>query len=353
MTLRRVAFRALSPPTSLSTKPRSITTLTPLASRLKRQSLVTPFQKRFASEEVTQSEPEADGATEAQHGENSIAESSTPKSADHEHSSVASAVSSIRDSVSKKASSAADSITSSARSAQDTISGAAGAVSGFEGSSSSSPFSRREASEPSNNLYIGNLFFDVTEDMLGRELEKAGTVISAKIIMDGRGLSKGYVHQHRVNRWLLAKNVSHSFGYVEFATKEEAGRAIEMFNQQTFQGRRVSVQYTGARPGKRGITGDTAKGDPTKTLFIGNMAFEMSDQDLNDLFRTIENVIDVRVAIDRRTGQPRGFAHADFVDIKSAEKAMAVLKDKEVMGRRLRIDYSQTYGRSAPPRSST
>lgn len=79
---------------------------------------------------------------------------------------------------------------------------------------------------------------------------------------------------------------------------------------------------------------------PTKTLFIGNMAFDMSDRDLNDLFRDIKNVVDVRVAIDRRTGQPRGFAHADFIDVESAEKGMAELANKEVCGRYLRVDFS-------------
>lgn len=70
------------------------------------------------------------------------------------------------------------------------------------------------------------------------------------------------------------------------------------------------------------------------------MAFDMSDRDLNDLFRDIKNVVDVRVAIDRRTGQPRGFAHADFADVESAEKAMAELSNKEVCGRYLRVDFS-------------
>ena len=88
---------------------------------------------------------------------------------------------------------------------------------------------------------------------------------------------------------------------------------------------------------------------PSKTLFIGNMSFEMTDRDLNNLFRGIRNVIDVRVAIDRRTGQPRGFAHADFVDVKSAQEALKVLADKETYGRKLRIDYS--YGPSNSPRN--
>ena len=59
-----------------------------------------------------------------------------------------------------------------------------------------------------------------------------------------------------------------------------------------------------------------------------------------DLFREIGNVVDVRVAIDRRSGQPRGFAHADFIDVQSAERAKAVLESKTIYGRTLRVDYS-------------
>jgi len=68
----------------------------------------------------------------------------------------------------------------------------------------------------------------------------------------------------------------------------------------------------------------------------------MSDKDLNNLFRDIRNVMDVRVAVDRRTGQPRGFAHADFTDIASATKAKEVLDSKTIYGRQLRVDFSQS-----------
>lgn len=59
-----------------------------------------------------------------------------------------------------------------------------------------------------------------------------------------------------------------------------------------------------------------------------------------DLFREIKNVLDVRVAIDRRSGQPRGFAHADFTDVASAEKAKEFLGSKMVYGRQLRVDFA-------------
>ena len=127
-----------------------------------------------------------------------------------------------------------------------------------------------------------------------------------------------------------------SFGYVQFATTEQAAAAIEAKHQTVFEGRRLIVNYQSAT--KR----DSKENPPSKTLFIGNLAFEMSDADLNKLFRDIRNVIDVRVAIDRRTGQPRGFAHADFVDVESAIAGKEKLADEEIYGRRLRVDYSAT-----------
>jgi nucleolin len=148
-------------------------------------------------------------------------------------------------------------------------------------------------------------------------------------------------------------HISYRFGYVEFENAEDAGKAIETLNQTVFQGRRMAVQFHRQR--ERAVLNrprDTVS-EPTRTLFIGNMSYDMSDRDLNDLFREVKNVTDVRVAIDRRTGQPRGFAHADFIDVESATKAMELLKTKEIYGRRLRLDYSKssTQERAQQPQS--
>lgn len=122
-------------------------------------------------------------------------------------------------------------------------------------------------------------------------------------------------------------------------------------NMQLFEGRRMTVQFA-ARDISTGPS-ETRRNKPinppSSTLFVGNMSFEMTDRDLGNLFRGIRNVLDVRVAIDRRTGQPRGFAHADFVDVKSAMEAMKILQEKETYGRRLRVDYS--YSSSQSPRN--
>jgi nucleolin len=137
---------------------------------------------------------------------------------------------------------------------------------------------------------------------------------------------------------------SERFGYVEFKSISDAQTAVDNLDMQVFEGRNLVVQFHVAKPNSktRGPSGNFEENPPAKTLFIGNMSFEMSDKDLNDLFRDIRNVMDVRVAIDRRTGQPRGFAHADFIDVASAQKAREILKEKTIYGRQLRVDFSKS-----------
>lgn len=90
---------------------------------------------------------------------------------------------------------------------------------------------------------------------------------------------------------------------------------------------------------------------PTSSLYIGNIPYETSDADLNRLFKDLENVKEVRVAVDRNTGWPRGFAHADFYDVESAKKAHEQLQNFEIGGRRVRIDYAETKEKKTPESS--
>jgi RNA recognition motif-containing protein len=105
-------------------------------------------------------------------------------------------------------------------------------------------------------------------------------------------------------------------------------------HQAPFHGRRLNVQYVN-RSDMR------IKSNPeSKTLFIGNLSFNTTDDDLNELFKEVPGCVDVRVAMDRRTGQPRGFVHADFTDVESAIAAKEKLTGTQLYGRAIRIDYS-------------
>ena len=131
--------------------------------------------------------------------------------------------------------------------------------------------------------------------------------------------------------------IIYRYGFVTFKHLEDAKKAVDVLAGKIFMGRRLTVNYTISkeRPYRE-------RSAPSRTLYIGNISFSMTDKDLSNLFRPIKSVIDVRVAIDRRTGQPRGYAHADFLDIASATQAMKELQQIEMYGRRLFIDYSKT-----------
>ncbi|KAL8828878.1 MAG: hypothetical protein Q9191_002330 [Dirinaria sp. TL-2023a] len=321
--LRRAGLRVLClPPLSVPARSRPITTLIRSNPRLNAtRTVLSPLQRRWASEDLTQSEPSADRESEAQHGDNAIAKSSGApasevdaiESSDQDDSAtVTEAVKSTADSVTYRAAQAASGVAAAASGAASQLTGSSSVPQ--EGSPESMGRNKK-------TVYVGNIFFDVKEAALEQEFSKAGQVESVKIIRDARGLSKG-------------------FAYVEYASEEEADKAIVMLDMQPFEGRRLAVQHPVLK--RRQAINRPPRGtqEPARTLFIGNMSYDMSDKDLNDLFREIKNITDVRVAIDRRTGQPRGFAHADFVDIPSAEKAKAELTNKVVNGRNLRVDFS-------------
>jgi len=78
------------------------------------------------------------------------------------------------------------------------------------------------------NLFIGSLSWGVRDDELRAAFEKAGTVISAVVIID-----------RETNR-------SKGFGFVEMATPEEAQAAIDMWHEQELDGRKIIVNE--ARP---------------------------------------------------------------------------------------------------------
>lgn len=136
-------------------------------------------------------------------------------------------------------------------------------------------------------------------------------------------------------------NIFGRFGFVEFKTLQDAERAQKELNKKTLGGRSMAVQFHLRREPRNQVARKAQVNEPSKCLFIGNMSFQMSDKDLNDLFRNITNVLDVRVAVDRRSGQPRGFCHADFIDIPSAQAAKEILENKEIYGRQLRVDFSR------------
>ena len=73
-------------------------------------------------------------------------------------------------------------------------------------------------------------------------------------------------------------------------------------------------------------------------LYVGNLSFNTSNQDLNDLFGAIGTVESTNIIEDRETGRSRGFAFVEMSSQADGENAIAQLNGKEVDGRELKVN---------------
>ena len=75
----------------------------------------------------------------------------------------------------------------------------------------------------------------------------------------------------------------------------------------------------------------------TKRLFVGNLPFSTTTEELRQAFSAHGTVHDVSLVSDRETGRSRGFAFVDM-DEQGAQAAIEALNSKEFGGREIRVD---------------
>jgi RNA recognition motif-containing protein len=73
-------------------------------------------------------------------------------------------------------------------------------------------------------------------------------------------------------------------------------------------------------------------------LYVGNLSFNTSTQDLEEMFGQYGSVQSVNIIEDRETGRSRGFAFVEMSSNEEAESAISALNGKEVDGRSLTVN---------------
>ena len=76
-------------------------------------------------------------------------------------------------------------------------------------------------------------------------------------------------------------------------------------------------------------------------LYVGNLSYQMTDQQLNDLFSEAGNVSSAQVVTDRYTGQSRGFGFVEMASDDEAQQAIAAINGRNVGGRALVVNESR------------
>ncbi|MBA3273404.1 MAG: RNA-binding protein [Chthoniobacterales bacterium] len=73
-------------------------------------------------------------------------------------------------------------------------------------------------------------------------------------------------------------------------------------------------------------------------LYVGNLSFETTENDLQDMFEQHGTVSDVALMMDRTTGRSRGFAFVTMGDAAAGTAAINEINGKEVQGRTLTVN---------------
>jgi len=76
-------------------------------------------------------------------------------------------------------------------------------------------------------------------------------------------------------------------------------------------------------------------------LYVGNLPFDVDEQDLRDLFAAHGEVVSAKVITDRETGRPRGFGFVEMAQPEDAQKANQSLDGRDFKGRNLKVNVAQ------------
>jgi nucleolin len=209
------------------------------------------------------------------------------------------------------------------------------------------PVAQTQAQEqPSSGcteLFVKNLGWKTDENILGNFFGTYGEVQNVKVLYDREtGKSRG-------------------LAFVNFSTREEAQAAINDADNLNVEGRLLQVSFSDQKPqrdnnsnagGRGGFQGGNRGGDrfggqggnrgnfggEKHTIFVGNLGFKTTENNLRNFFKDCGSVVDVRIAKNEE-GRSKGFAHVDFEAPDAVEKAKSKA-GQELDGRELRVDAS-------------
>jgi len=146
-----------------------------------------------------------------------------------------------------------------------------------------------DGEEKPKTLWVGNLGWDVTDDVLMEEFKSAGDVVSARVVYDQE--------QQR----------SRGFGYVDFSSAEECQKGYDAKSGTELMGRELRLDFASKAPPKRDNNarandraakhGDTLSPE-SDTLFVGNLAFNCGEETVSGFFNEIAKVTSLRLPTD-------------------------------------------------------
>ena len=203
--------------------------------------------------------------------------------------------------------------------------------------------------EAGAQLFVSNIPYSVSWREFSDFFKDAGNIVRVEIFQTYYHRSKGT-------------------GVVQFETSEEAQRAIEMFNGYEWMGRPLEVRvdrfavpkgsprYASGSgggdlsPKPAAVNSDftenaTGNGEPSDTIYVDNLPYSTTSQDLIDLFETTGKVDRAEIQY-RPDGRTKGSGVVKFDTPASAEISISKLNGYSYGNRKLALSYVNYYYRS-------
>ena len=186
------------------------------------------------------------------------------------------------------------------------------------------------------SVYVKNLSFKTTESDLRTFFEKNGYRIRLvripKKVIPGKKSSENSVSDSS------QQMLSMGYGFVEFASQEDAKSAVKKLQGTTLAGHALEMQLSKASKSERPIHIPTK---PPSKIMVRNVPFQATRKELLQLFGSFGQLKRVRLP-KKFDGSHRGFAFLEFVSGKEAASAMKALSRTHLYGRHLVLEWAET-----------
>ena len=89
------------------------------------------------------------------------------------------------------------------------------------------------------------------------------------------------------------------------------------------------------------------------TIFVGNLSFQTTESEVRNAFERYGRVTSVRIATERGSSTPRGFAFVNMPGMDDAEEAIARLNGNSLGGRSMTVNEARERGEAKPIGATT
>lgn len=73
-------------------------------------------------------------------------------------------------------------------------------------------------------------------------------------------------------------------------------------------------------------------------IYIGNLSYNVTEEELREIFGEFGEVTSAKIIEDRETGRPKGFAFVEMTNKEDGQNAIENLNDKEIKGRGVKVN---------------